>query len=150
MAAVILQVIPRFYTNFPKNSFVFSANPYEIFIVSKEYCISRQDDKICFLRNCRYHNTLIGNIKELLRKLDAFCSNYQHVECLYTFFKYRFSCKIVVKSGQLFDNVQSAVHFNLQNRGMDRLPSTAKKRLLRKKGRKTFVEFLPKDKIDAN
>ena len=119
-------------------------------IVSKEYCIARHDDKMCFLPICRSHIVLIGNIKELLHKLDAFCFNYQHVDCLYTLFKYRFSGKNVVKSGQLFDNLQRAIHFNQQNRGLDRIPSIAKKRLLRKKYKKAFVELLPKDQIDAN
>ena len=58
---------------------------------------------MCFQPNCRYHIILIGNIKELLQKLDAFCFNYQHVDCLYTLFKYRFNGKIVIKIGQLFD-----------------------------------------------
>ena len=35
--------------------------------------------------------------------------------------------------GQVFDNVQRAVDFNQRNKGMDRMPSIAKKRLLRKK-----------------
>ena len=81
----------------------------------------------------RSHSILIGNIKQLLQKLHAFCSNYQHVDCQYTFFKYRLSGKIVVKSGQLFDDLQTAVRFNQQNRGLDRMPSIAKKGLLRKR-----------------
>ena len=116
MAAVMLQVIPSFYTNYPKISLFISANTYEKYIVSKEYCIARHDDKMCFLPNCRYHINLKGNNKELLQKLDAFCFNYQHENCLYTLSKYRFNGQIVVKSGQLFDNVQRAVHFNRQNR----------------------------------
>ena len=131
MADVMLQAIPSFYRNYSKNSLFIFANTYEKYIVSKEYCIARHDDKMCFLYNCRYH-ILIGNIEELLQKLDAFCFNYQHVDCLYTLFKYRFSGKIV-KSGQLFDNLLRAVHFNQQNRGVHRMPSIAKKRLLRKK-----------------
>ena len=75
MAAVMLQVIPSFNINYPKKSLFISANTYEKFIVSKEYCIARHDDKMCFLPNCRYHIILIGNIKELLQKLDAFCFN---------------------------------------------------------------------------
>ena len=59
-----------------KNSLFFSANTYEKYILSKEYCIARHDDKMCFLSNCRYHIILIGNIKDLLQKLDAFCFNY--------------------------------------------------------------------------
>ena len=133
MAAVMLQVIPSFFTSYSKNSLFISANIYEKYILSKEYCIAGHDDKICFLPNCRDHILLIGNIKELLQKLDPFCFNYQHVDCLYTLSKYRFSDKIVIKSGQIFDNLQRAVHFNPQNRGVYRMPSTAKNRLLRKK-----------------
>ena len=136
MAAVMLQMIPGFYTNYSKNSLFDSANTYEKYIVSKEYCIACQNDKMCFLPNCISHIILIGNIKELLQKLDAFCFIYQHVDCLYTLFKLRFSGKIVVKSGQLFDNLQRAVQFNQQNRGVEKMPSIAKKRLLRKKYRK--------------
>ena len=136
-------VIPSFYTNYSKNSLFISANTYEKYIV----CIARHDDKMCFLPNCRYHIILIGNIKELLQKLDAFCFNYQHVNCLYTLVKYRFSGKFDLRSG-LFNNLQRAVHFNQQNRRMDRMPSIAKKRLLRKI-QKTFVELLPKDPIST-
>ena len=150
MAAVMLQAIPSFYTNCSENSLFVSANTYGKLIVSIEYCIARHDDMICFLPNCRYHNILIGNIKELLQKLDAFCFNYQHVKCLYTLFKYRFSGKFFVKSGQLFDNLQRAVHFNQQNRGVDRVPSIANKSLLGKKLQETLVELLSKEQIDAN
>ena len=146
----MLQVFPIFYTSYSKNSLFISANTYRKYIVSKEYCIARHDDKISFLPNCRYHNILTGNIKDWLQKLGSFCFNDQHVDCLYTLFKYRFSDKIVVKSGQLFDNLQVAVHFNQQNRGVDRMPSIAKKRLLRKQYKKTFIELLPKDQVDAN
>ena len=143
----MLQVIPSFYTNYSKHSLFVSANTYEKYIVCKEYCIARHDDKMCFLPNCRYHIILIGNIKDLLQKLDAFCFNYQHVDCLYTLFKYRFSAKTVVKSGQLFDNLQRAVHFNQQNRGVDRMSGIAKKRLLWKKYKKHLFSSFQKTKL---
>ena len=146
MAAVMLQVVPSFYTNYSKNSLFVSANTYEKYIVSKEYSIASHDDMMCFLPNCRYHIILIGNIKELQQKLDTFCFNYQHVDCLYTLFKYRFSGKIVLKSGQLFDILQRALHFNQQNRGVDRMPSIAKKRLLRKKFKKHLLSSFQKTK----
>ena len=143
MAAVMLQVTPRFYTNYSKDSLFISAPTNEIYIVSKEYCIAHHDDKMCLLPNCRYHIILIGNIKDLLQKLDAFCFIYQHVDCLCTLFKYRFSGKNVVKRGQLFDKLQRTVHFNQENRGVDRMPSIAKRRLLRKKYKKhLFISFL--------
>ena len=142
MASVMLQVIPSISTNYSKNSLFISADTYEKYIVSKEYCTARHD-KTCFLPNCSYHVILIGNIKELLQNLDAFCFNYQHVDCLYRLFKYRFSGKIV-KSGQLFDNLQRAVHSNHQNRGVDRMASIAKKRLLRKKYKKQLMSSFQK------
>ena len=146
MAAVMLQVIPSFFTNYSKISLFISANTYWKNIVNKEYCIAGHDDKMCFLPNCRYHIILIGNIEELLQKLDAFCFNYQHVDCLYILFKYRFSDKIVIKGGQIFDNLQRTVHFNQQSRGVDRLPSIAKKRLLRKKYKKHSLSSFQKTK----
>ena len=39
----------------------------------------------------------------------------------------------------MFDNVQRAVYFNQRNRRVDKMPSIAKKRLLRKKYRKHFL-----------
>ena len=71
MAAVMLQVIPHFYTNYSKNSLFISANTYEKHVVSKEYCIARHDDKMSFLPNCTYPIVLIGNIKDLLQNLNA-------------------------------------------------------------------------------
>ena len=98
------------------------------------------------LPNRRYHIILIGNLKDLLQKLHEFSFNYQHVDCLYTPFKYRFSGKIVVKSGQLFDNLHRAVHFNQQYRRVDRMASIAKKRLLRKRYKKRLLSSFQKTK----
>ena len=64
-----------------------------------------------------------------------------------TLFKFRFSGKNVVKSGQLFDSVQKAVHFNHQKRGKDRMPSNAKKRLLRKKYKRHLLSSIQKTKL---
>ena len=116
----------------------FCVNTYEKYVVSKKYCIARHDDKMCFPHIFRNNFILVGEIKVLLQKLDALCFNYQHVGCLYALFKYRFSGKIVVKSRQLFHNVQRAVHVNHQNRGADRIPSIGKKRFLKMKNSKIF------------
>ena len=82
--------------------------------------------------------------------MDPMFFTYQHVDCFYTLFKYRFSWNIVVNSGQVFDNVQGAVYFNQRNRGMDRLLSIAKNGILQKKYRKAILELLPKDKVNEN
>ena len=59
---------------------------------------------------------------------------------------YQYGGKIVVKSGQVFDNVQRAVRFNHQIRGLDKLPCIAKNRLLREKVQKTFLSCFQKTK----
>ena len=64
------------------------------------------------------------------------------MDCLYTLFKYRFSGKVIANCEQVFENVQQAVDFNHRNKGVDRMPSIAKKRLLRKKFKKQiFCSF---------
>ena len=112
MAAIMLQIIPSFYTKLSEKNLFTSANIYENYIVCTDYCIAHHDDKTCSLPACNYHIILPGNVEELLKKLDITCFTYQHVECLYTLFKYRFSRKVCAKSAQVFDNVQRAVDFN--------------------------------------
>ena len=146
----LLQTIPSLYAKISEISLFISGTTYEKYIVCKDYCIAHHNEKTCFLPACKYHIVLHGNVQELLKKLDTFCFTYQHVDCLYTLFKYRFSGKVIAKRGQVFDNVQRAVDFNHRNKGVDRMPSIAKKRLLRKKVQKTFVQLLPEDQIDAN
>ena len=114
--------------------------------MNKEHSIARHNDKMCFLRICRYHITLIGNNKEFPQKLDAFCFNYQHVDCLYTLFKYQFSSKIVFSDRKLFDNVQRPNDFNHQHRGVRRTHSNAEKRLLKKKYKKHLLNSFQKTK----
>ena len=46
----------------------------------------------------------------------------------------------------MFDNVQRAVEFNHRNKGVDRMPSIAKKRLLRKKYKKHLFSSFQKIK----
>ena len=104
------------------------------------FCPAAQhEDKMRLLPNCGYHNILTRDIKELRQNLDEFIFNHYHVDYLYTIFKYRISGKNVVENGQLFDKAYGAVHFNHQNRKVDRLPSIAKHRRLRKKYQKHWL-----------
>ena len=122
----MLQKIPSFYTKISEKSLFISANLFKKSTVCTDYCIAHHDDKTCFLPASKYHIILLGNVEELLKKLHTFCFTYQHVDCLYTLFKYRFSGKVIAKSGQVLDNVQRAVDFNHRNKGNDRMPSIAK------------------------
>ena len=131
---------------FIRKSLFISAKTYGKNIVCIDYCIAHHDDNTCFLPSCKYHILLLGNVQELLNKLDTFCFTYQHVDCLYTLFKYRFSGRVIAKSGQVFDNVQRAVDFNHRTKGVDRMPSIAKRRLLREKYKKHLVSSFQKTK----
>ena len=146
MTAIMLQTIASFYAKISEKSLFNSKNTYEKYNVCKDYCVAHHNDKTCFLPACEYHSVLLGDIQELPKKLDAFCFTYQHVDCLYTLFNYRFSGKVIAKSGQVFDNVQRAVDFNHRNKGVDRMLSTAKKRLLRKKYKKHLFSSFQKTK----
>ena len=123
----MLQTIPSFYAKSSEKILSIFATTYEKHIVCKDYCIAHHNEKTCFLPACKNHIALLGNVQELLKKLDTFCFIYQPVDCLYTLFKHRFSRKFIAKSGQVFDNVQQAVDFNHRNKGVDRMPSIAKK-----------------------
>ena len=59
---------------------------------------------------------------------------------------YRFGGNVIAKSGQVFDNVQRAVDFNQRNKGKNRMPSIAKKRVLRKKYKKHLFSSFQKTK----
>ena len=142
----MLQTIPSFYLKISEKSLFISANTYERYIVCKDYCIAHHDNKTCFLLSCRYHIILLVNFEELLKKFDTFCFTYQHVDCLFTLFKYRFSGKVFAKSVQVFVNVKRAVDFNQRNKGVGRMSSIAKKKLLRKKFKKHLISSFQKTK----
>ena len=143
MTANMLKTNPSFYTKPSEKSLFVSAKTYEKYIVCKDYCMAHHN-KTRYLPACIYHIKLLANVEEPLKKLETFCFIYQHVDCLYTLFKYRFSGKVKAKKGQVFDNVQRAVDFNRRNKSVDRLPSVAKKRLRRKKFKKQFFNSFRK------
>ena len=84
MAAIMLQSIPSFYAKILEKSLFISATTFKKYIVCKDYCIAHHNEKTWFLPACKYHIVLVGNVQELLKKLDTFCFTYQHVDCLYT------------------------------------------------------------------
>ena len=124
----MLQALPSFYAHYADKSLFISTNSFnQKFIVSQDYCVAHHDKSTCFLPNCRYHILLIGDVQTILQKVDALCFTYQHVDCLYTLFKYRFGGNIIAKNGDVFDKLERAVEFNQGNKGAERIPSIAKK-----------------------
>ena len=87
MAAVMLQVVPSFYSLYSTKSVHNCANTYEKYLVSKDYCVAQHEDPMCTVPNCKYHILLIAekDKNDLMQKLDTFCFTYQLVE--YRLFK---------------------------------------------------------------
>ena len=54
--------------------------------------------------------------------------------------------KKMANSGNLFDNVQRAISFSQRNRGVDKMPSVAKKGRLREKFKRLFMSALQKNR----
>ena len=149
MAAVMLQVIPSYFAENSEKWFFISANTCKKYIVCNDYCVASHNDKICCVSSCKFHIILFGNFEDLLKKSYRFCLTCQHMDCLYTLFLCRFSGKGIAKSGQLFDNVQRAVDFIVRNKGVDRIPSIAKRGSW-EKVEKTFLHLLSEDKNNAD
>ena len=146
MAAIMLLAKPCFHANISHKSLFTSANIYEEDIVCEDYCIPHHDDKTCFLPACKFHVILLGEIEELLQKLDTFCFTYQHVDSLYTLFRYGFNGKYYAKCANVIDNVQKAISINQENKRVAKMPSIATKRPLRKMCKEHFMIALQKNK----
>ena len=143
----MLQTIPSFYAKISEKSlFISATTTYEKYIVCKDYCIALHNEKTCFLPSCKYHIVLLGNVQELLKKLDTFCFTYQHVDCLYTLFKYRFSGKIIAKSGPVLITCNEQLTLITETREWTECQALQKKRLLRKKYKKHLFSSFQKTK----
>ena len=118
--------------NFRKKFLYLCKNIWKIHCC-KDSCIAYHDGKTCFLTACKYYFILLGEIEELLHKLDIFCFTYQHVDCLYTLFKYQFSRKNIAKSGNVFEKVQRLISFNQKKQRSGQNAEYCKKESLEKK-----------------
>ena len=110
MAPVMLQVIPSFYAKVSKNSLFVSANTYEKYISSKEYCIANA--------MIRYASYPVADIKFFCWvTLKSCCRNWIH--CISYINKWTVSMhsssidsvEILLSSGQVLGNVQRSVCF---------------------------------------
>ena len=77
---------------------------------------------------------LIGiSLSQIFQRLDKYVYKYQEIDCLYTLFKHRFYSSIVTLSGEMFNQLRREVQHKLRWKGAEKMPSIAKKRLIRKK-----------------
>ena len=150
MAAVMLQVILSFFAEYSEKRLYTSAKTYKKYFVCNDYCVAFHNDRTSFMSNCKFHIIILGNVDELLKKLDTFCFIYQHVDCLHTLFKHRFSGKIIAESGQVFDNVEDEQYFNEGKQGSGQNAEHCKKETLAEKSLKAFIQLLAGDKNNTD
>ena len=53
MAAVMMQVVPCFYSVYATKSVHICANTYEMYLVSKDYCVAQHENSMCTVPNCK-------------------------------------------------------------------------------------------------
>ena len=96
---------------------------------------------IFFKRNCKFHLLLIADkdLNDWFVRLDRVCITYQHVDCFCTPFKFRFRGNVLEINVERFDTVERTASFNKHNKGVNKMPSIAKNRLLRKKFKKHML-----------
>ena len=108
------------------------------------YCVSNHSS-FCPVENCKFHLVLNGSsLDQILQRLDKYHFTYQIVDCIYTLYKYRFYFNIISSIGEVFNQLNRAVKHNLKCRIPEKLPSVAKKRLLRKKFKRHYLSSAQK------
>ena len=138
MAAAMCRALPSFYSEYSQKSQFFSVSSdfYEKFIVANNFCVSTHNS-YCSLENCKFHILLIGSsFDRILQRLSNFHFTYQIIDCLYTLYKYRFYSNVISSTGEVFNQIDRAVHHNLEWKGAEKMP---KKRLLRKKFKSHYL-----------
>ena len=127
--------------------FSVSENFYQKFIVTQDYCVSNYSS-FCPVENCKFHLVLIrSSLDQILQRLGKHHFTYQTVDCIYTLYIYRLYSNIISSRGEVFNQFSPAVEQNLKCRIPKKLPSVAKKRLLRKKSKRHYLSSKDVQKI---
>ena len=146
MASAMCQAYPTFYSDYnAKTLFIsVSENFYEDFFVTQDYCVSNHSS-FCPVENCKFHLVLIGSsLDQILQRLDKYHLTYQIVDCIKTLYQYRFYSNIISSRSEVFNQLNRAVDHNLKCRIPEKLPSVAKKRLLRKNFKSHYLSSAQK------
>ena len=113
--------------------------------VTLDYSSAHHDDQMCFIPNCRYHFFYWQGLKEC-------CENWTHSAAatnswlsLYTTLV-SIQWQIVAKNGKVYDIASEVIYFSQRTKGVDRMPSIARKRLLRTNCRTLLMSSSQKTK----
>ena len=82
--------------------------------------------------------------------MDAFCFNYQHVDCLYILFKYRFSGNLLSRVDNSLVMCKGYLISTTKTEEKRQKAQHREKKTPEEKVQKTFVELHPETQIDSN
>ena len=99
-------------------------------IYSNQKFLCLYPNSYCYLENCKFNILLIGSyFNQTLQRLGNSLFTYQIINFLYTLCKYRLYSNVISSTGEVFNQLDRAVHHNLKWKGAEKMPSVAKKRL---------------------
>ena len=91
----------------------------------------------------------MGDIGELLQKLDASCFTYQHVEFLYTISSIDFVLEVLPRVDKSLMLCRKQLTSIKESKELTENPESRKK-TLSEKALKALIELLTKNKINSN
>ena len=141
MAGIMCQVLPSYFNNLSSKCLFISISieTFTQYLVTEQYCVARHNN-FCPIENCKSHIILISDsVEDILEKLDNYFYTYQTVDCLYTLFKHQFYNTLVVRKGNVFNQLVTAIKHNSDLKCVEKMPSIAKKRLARKRFKQHFM-----------
>ena len=137
------QALPSFHSDYCQKSLFISvsSNLYEKKIVTNNFCVSTRNS-YCSLENCKFHILLIGSsFDQILQRLANFHFTYQIIDCLYTLYKYRFYSNVISSTGEVFNQLDRAVHHNLKWKGAEQNAKCCKEKTVTLKIQTSLLMF---------
>ena len=124
MTAAMCQAVLSFYSEYCQKSLFISVSSdfYEKYIVTNNFCVSTHYF-YCSLEKCKFHILLIGSsFDKILLRLGNFHFKIQIIDCLHTMYKnrfYLFYSNVTSSTGEVFHQLDRAVHHNFKAKGAE-------------------------------
>ena len=123
MAGIMCQVLRSYFNNLSSKYLYVSISieKFTQYLVTEQYCVARDND-FCPIKNCKSHIILISDsVEDILEKLDNSFYTYQTVDCLYTLFKHQFYNTVVVRKGNVFNQLVTAIKHNSELKCVEKI-----------------------------
>ena len=122
MAAAVCQALPSFFSDYcQKLQFISVSNDfYEKIYRNQKFLYLYPQFFYCSLENYKFHILLIGSsFDQILQQLGNFIFTFRIIDCLNTLYKYRFYSNFISSIGEVFNQLNRAVHHILKLKGAE-------------------------------